>query len=426
MTRLRALLRRPSTQIGLGVGAALYAPLAAATDSWTNPALLALSVAALALAPRWAQLVNRTEGRVLLRWPFVTAGRLCRLLAQTAITGVAIGTLAAADILTAEDLGSIGGLIGAAALVGVASHGWQVFGIRLANRGRGYKNRNVLIALGAASLLMALIPRSNTAASIAFYALLAGGGVVAIADTLIGVLSDIRSVASPRGGIGIFLGTFNPVHKTHIEMIQRALRERELTTVLVHPTIVPKLHAQALARGEIEIVGFKDGMRTYARTARADQNVEYFPTGNRFYDHRTRALLFRLSLRDAGIEDRVEVLALEDVYAARGFYGVISEIKRAYPGHRLHGLHGSDAGGMWNRAIYDESGRIYPFAVVRDDGVSGTAIRDGARGMMTPTAEAVVDQLRHGVASFSAGGERFAVRDDVVMVEPHSHAPQPR
>ena len=105
-----------------------------------------------------------------------------------------------------------------------------------------------------------------------------------------------------------------------------------------------------------------------------------------------------------------------DVYERDGFYGVIAEAKRRYPGRPLHGLHGSDTGGMWNRAIYDESGWIYPFAVARRDNRSATAIRNGATGMMTPTCEAIVQELRRGSDSFAVGARRFTVRDGLLTV----------
>jgi hypothetical protein len=337
---------------------------------------------------------------------------------QLPINGAALGLLLATDGLTAADLRATGGLAGSTVLIAAAAQGWQALGIRLANRGRGYKHRNVLVALIANAALLATIPLSSGVAAASFVGLLVLGLALAAADGLLGLLSDIRSLARPHGGIGIFCGTFNPMHRTHVEMIARAIRERGLERVLVHPTVVPKLHAQALARGEIEIVDHREGMRVYGRTAKADENVDYFPTGSRFYEHPTRELLIQLSLRDTGIGDRVEVLSWESVYREHGFYGVIAEIRRRYPGQRLHGLHGSDPGGMWNRAIYDESGWIYPFSVRRTDAVSGTAIRAGAVGMMTPTGEAIVAQLREGSSAFSAGGRHFVVREGVVSVDP--------
>ncbi|MDQ5821262.1 MAG: hypothetical protein M3540_07480 [Actinomycetota bacterium] len=418
MIALRDFLRRPSTVASGGVALALYGPLAASTGGWLDPAVLVLAAVTFGLSARWARFVNRTEERILLRRPFVTLGRIGRFLVHLPVVASTIAIVDAAWPVTAGDLRSIGGPVGAILLILAAGQGWQVLGIRLANRGIGYKHRNVLVALGATAALVGSSMRSNTPSTVLFVVLASLGLCLAAADLVLGLLSDVRSLTGPKGDIGIFFGTFNPFHRTHIEMIERALRTRGLDRVLVHPTVIPRLHAQALARHEIEIVGYEAGMRVYGRTLKADANVDYFPTGSRFYDHRTRVLLIELSLRDARLEDRVEVLSWGDVYAERGFYGVVSEIKRRYPGRRLHGLHGSDAGGMWNRAIYDESGWIYPIAERRVDDVSGTAIRAGAVGMMTPTAEAVVDELRRGSAAFSVGGQAFAVTEGVVRAEP--------
>ena len=46
----------------------------------------------------------------------------------------------------------------------------------------------------------------------------------------VGLLSDFRSVAAPKGGIGLFFGTFNPFHNTHLAIMQsRAWRNAAST-----------------------------------------------------------------------------------------------------------------------------------------------------------------------------------------------------
>ena len=97
-------------------------------------------------------------------------------------------------------------------------------------------------------------------------------------------------------------------------------------------------------------------MRIYKKTNKADIHVNYFPTGNRFYEALTRKKLIELALKEAGLSDKVEVLYLPDIYEHTGFYGIIKYIKKMNPGECIHGVHGSDLGGMWIRRIYDESG----------------------------------------------------------------------
>jgi hypothetical protein len=415
LQRIAAYLSRPSTRLAFAVALALYVPIAIRHDAWTNPILAAVAVLAVAFSAKWAQTINLVEERILLQRPVVTLGRLTRTFLELPLNLIFLAALTATNLLPrfphATDL------IVAALRVTIASQGFQYLGIRLANRGRGHKHRNVLAALAATAMMIGLAGTSGQAAML-LSTLLWIGTIVAAAETALVVLSDIRAVRARRGGIGLFFGTFNPLHLTHIAMMRRALEERGLERVLVHPTVIPKLHARALQRGEIEIAGREAGMRVYRTTSKADVNVNYFPTGKRFYEHETRDLLIRLALADADIADKVEVLAWGDVYGRDGFYGVIAEVKRRYPGRPLHGIHGSDTGGMWNRAIYDESGWIYPFAVRRRDGLSATAIRNGASGMMTPTSEAIVQELRRGSDTFAIDGRRFTVRDGLLTRQP--------
>ncbi|MDA0261842.1 MAG: adenylyltransferase/cytidyltransferase family protein [Proteobacteria bacterium] len=57
-----------------------------------------------------------------------------------------------------------------------------------------------------------------------------------------GILSDLRGFLYPRRGIGVFFGTFNPFHKTHVKLIRDALENRGLSKVIIHPTVVPRAH----------------------------------------------------------------------------------------------------------------------------------------------------------------------------------------
>jgi hypothetical protein len=182
---------------------------------------------------------------------------------------------------------------------------------------------------------------------------------------------------------------------THVAIVKRALEERRLTKVFIHPTVVPKLHAMALQRGEIRVSKVDCGLHVFERTEKADVNVNYFPTGSRFYSPETRKLMTELSLEEAGLKDRVEVLWLPEVYEKSGFYGIVDQIRKKNPRKALHGIHGSDLGGMWVRGIYDESGWIYPYSVRRRDGVSATAIRLGATGMTAAAVTRHSDPVKH-------------------------------
>ncbi len=86
---------------------------------------------------------------------------------------------------------------------------------------------------------------------------------------------------------------------------------------------------------------------------------------------------------------------------------MIAEIKRRHPGVRLHSLHGTDFGGMAVRQISDECGWIYPWRILRRDGVSATAIRRGAKGMTSAVVTDVLEQLTANLPVVMAGGRRF-------------------
>jgi nicotinic acid mononucleotide adenylyltransferase len=223
----------------------------------------------------------------------------------------------------------------------------------------------------------------------------------------VGLLSDLRGWLHPQGGVGLFFGTFNPFHQSHLQVIRRALDDRRLDKVIVHPTIVPRLHAVALARGEIHVARVENGMQVYERTEKADVNVDYFPTGRQFFAPEARRAMIELAIAEAGLADRVEVAYMPEVYARDGFHGVIRELKRHHRGRPLHGIHGSDMGAMYLRAIMDECGWIYPMPIARRDNVSATAIRNGATGMTSPSVAEVLVQLRGGAIEVSAGGRRF-------------------
>ena len=229
-----------------------------------------------------------------------------------------------------------------------------------------------------------------------------------------GLKSDWRSVFAPKSGVGLFVGTFNPFHSVHLQVIREALAARCLRMVLVHPNVVPKLHIDALARGEIVIARRERGMRVYVCTDKADQGIDYFPTGDRFFEYETRCLLIQLALEEANLTEQCQVLKIPEIYSRSGLRGVIAEVRKRFPGQIVDGLHGSDSGGMWNRMIYDQAGDIYPFAVRRVGRVSGTAIRDGARGMTSPVIESLLDLIASGRELIAIGGQVYIVTDGVV------------
>ena len=262
-----------------------------------------------------------------------------------------------------------------------ASNGLHGVAVSLAYRGHGDRMGNILLAFSLSAWLAAvsfISPYGLYAAALA-----AAAFAVHIAT---GMLSDLRAIFYPKAGVGVFFGTFNPVHNTHLRIMKEALDIRRLHKIYVHPTTVPKLHRTALESGEIAMT-YQAGMRIYKKTHLADSSKNYFPTGNKFYEYEVRKELLKAGIRDAGLQDRVEVLDLPHIYDEAGFFGVLRYIKQKNKGMPIHGLHGSDTGGIWVRHIFDASGWVYPCPIIRSDNISATAIREGAVGYTPATVE---------------------------------------
>ena len=197
--------------------------------------------------------------------------------------------------------------------------------------------------------------------------------------------------------------TFNPFYNTHLSILRRAIEERGLEKVIIHPTLIPRIHADAFRKGELKVGRLENGFQIYEKTDKADVAVDYFPTGNKFLPPETRKALIELAVAEAGMGNQVEVAFYPEIYNSRGFQGVIAEVKQRYPGVRLHSLHGTDNGGMYVRQITDECGWIYPWRILRRDGVSATAIRRGAKGMTSAVVTDVLEQLTANLPVVTAG-----------------------
>jgi hypothetical protein len=411
--KFRRYVRSPSTRMAAFGGLLTYISYAYAHGSWANPTLIGMSVFVGVFLPSYSKLSNKAELWANNRFGFVTAGRLGRFLPQLGFNLAVFWLWQWGGALNQVGIASVGGFAGAALVTTLASQGTQYLGGYLVARGIGDANRNTLVGLLVNVVLAALGTAGVPGAREAFLVM---GFVLGAAFFGIGLLSDIRSVLAPKGGIGLLFGTFNPFHNSHLTIVQRVLEERKLDRIIIHPTLIPKLHADAFRKGEIRVGRLKDGFQIYETTDKADSNVDYFPTGNIFLPPDTRKALIELALAEADLADKVEVAFYPEIYDTKGFQGVIGEIKRRHPGVRLHSLHGTDFGGMLVRQICDECGWIYPWCILRRDKVSATAIRRGAKGMTSPVVTDVLAQISQNLPVVTAGGRRFR-NDNGVLTE---------
>lgn len=387
----------------------MYVAYAVAHGAWDNFVLVGLSLFIAGFLATFANLSNAVADWANNATAMITAGRLARFAVQLAFNLVGLGLLYSGHVLRPEGVATVGGVVGAAVLTTLASQGAQYFGVFLFQRRIGDLHQNVLLGISATLALTAFGTAGVPVAREAFLVVGIGFGVVIFG---LGVLSDLRAIWHPSGGIGIFLGTFNPFHESHLRLIKLAMASRRLEKVIVHPTIVPWLHERALERGEIRVARIEEGYAVYETTDKADINADYFPTDSRFLPPETRRHLIELAIEQAGLSDRVEVAFLPEIYGRSGFQGVIKEIKKNNPGVPLHGIHGSDFGGMHARLIMDECGWIYPVPFLRRDTVSASAIRSGALEM---TAKPVADALRQ----IRDGAQEVVVHVDAVQTDHH-------
>jgi hypothetical protein len=410
---VRRWLRSTSTRTAAFVGLLSYLSYAYAHGSWANPALIGVSVFVGVFLPSYAKLSNKAELWANNRFGFVTCGRLGRFIPQYAFNLAVFWIMEWGGALNRDGIASVGGVVSAALITTLASQGAQYVGLYLFQRGIGDANRNVLIGVSVNLVLAALGTAGIPGAREAF---LISGFVFGVVFFGIGLLSDIRSVAAPKGGIGLYFGTFNPFHNTHLAIVKAAIEDRRLDKVIIHPTLIPRIHVDAFRKGEIRVARLEQGFQIYEKTEKADVNVDYFPGGRQFLPPETRQVLIELAVAEAGLGDKVEVAFYRDVYNKKGFQGVIAEVRRRHPGVRLHGLHGTDLGGMTVRNIYDECGWIYPWRILRRDSVSATAIRRGAKGMTSAVVTDVLGQLTANLPVVTAGGRRFR-NDSGVLIE---------
>jgi hypothetical protein len=385
--RLRRLAARYRSRLYAALGGGVFWLLAWSgaqlPPDWLVVAASAVAPLVLAaLVPRYAGLVVRMEDAINQKLALITPARLVRSFLYIPVVA---GFLLIASYGSGASVDPVGFL----ALLG-AVNGLHGVAVTLAYHGHGDRISNSILAFSGGLWLLGLVLLHSGLWPLAFAL-----DVVFIIHISAGLLSDLRSRFYPRSGVGVFFGSFNPVHRMHLQILKELLERRSLEKIYVHATTVPKLHRTAVAKGEIE-VSQRAGVREYRKTKFSDPDKNYFPTGSWFYEYELRLELLRAAIRDAGLQDRVEVLNLPDIYERSGFFGVLGYVRSRHRGQPIHGLHGSDAGGMWVRNIFDDSGWIYPCPVVRTGNVSATAIRQGAIGLTSITVEEFLAARRTG------------------------------
>lgn len=342
-----------------------------------------LIVSSIFIVPRFVKIGIKVEDYINLKLATVTPSRLIRVLFHLPLT------LLIYYFYNIYELNVT--LYPSILLLVLASASLHAIAVTAAYHGFGDRVGNILFSFLLSSGMVSFVLAFSYGWSVVWLLV-----IILFIYMALGLFSDMRAFIYPKSGIGVYFGTFNPIHKTHLKIIQEAVEKRGLYKVYIHSTTVPKLHRTALDNNEIEIK-MLDGMRVYSKTKLADSNKNYFPTGNKFYEYEVRKELIKAGIHDSKLTEFVEVLDLPEIYEREGFFGIIKYIKSLHPKDMpIHGIHGSDTGGMWVRNIFDGSGWIYPYPVKRKDNISATSIRDGAVGFTSPTIEAFLTATRAG------------------------------
>ena len=194
-------------------------------------------------------------------------------------------------------------------------------------RGIGDHNRNVLAGLCINTVLTALGTAGIPFGREAFLCIGFGLGGLLL---LVGVLSDLRSIFAPTGGIGLYFGTFNPVHNTHLAIIQRAMAERRLAKIIIHPTLIPRLLCRGFPQGRDQGRAAEGWFSDLREDREGRRRGRLFPDRQHLPATRDAQGADRARSRGGGPRGKVEVIVLRETYDTRGFQGVIAEIRRQH------------------------------------------------------------------------------------------------
>ena len=415
---LLKMLKSFYTKLSLVMALVMYFSYAIPTNGFKNGYLIFVAVFVFFFLPYFTKISEIVESFAFLKTASAFAGKMARFLWQYLFNLFAITMLIKGDIVQMDRLDRVGGVFGAIALLSFASQGLQYIMMALANRNIGNMYLNITLALSINMCLGAIASLGYENVQV-FYVIF--GIIMGCIGALYSLYTDILGALPLKGGVGVFCGTFNPVHVTHMKILKNFIEKRGLEKVYLHSTVVPKLHQIFLEDGVIRIKEKKDGMRFYERTEKADFHINYFATGNAFYEAENRYAMLKAAVKDAGLEDKVEILFMPEVYEQKGFYGIIDYVKEHNKGKRIYGLHGSDGGGKMVRAIYDEK-FIIPNVIRRTDNVSATAIRNGAKGMTAPTVDEIRkvlrdDYLKHDNELFVFNRDKYIYKKGLLISE---------
>jgi len=320
-------------KIALSMGLIMYFAYAVPTGKYANLYLIGVSAFTAVFLPIFTLISTYLEQKGFRLTGSMFLSKLTKLVWQSLYNLLVLGLLVKGNVIDPNNLKMVGGLIGAVCLTSLASQGLQYLAITLSNHDKGNRFANIFFALSLNVIISALAALGYKNVQVFFVIM---GLLLGVIGVLISLITDIWGLLPSKGGIGLYLGTFNPVHKSHIAILKDFIDKRQLDKVYIHPTVIPKMHQYLLDKGMIKIVDQRAGKRYYEKSATADPLVNFFPTGQVFYEAENRVFMLKAAIKEAGLENKVEILFEPNLYRTDGFYAIIKAIKKRHSHIQLH------------------------------------------------------------------------------------------
>lgn len=397
---IRNYFRYAVNRIAFMASMTLYFSLSLLVNNFVNLSVILCSLLCALVIPVFSIYVNYAEEKLQIKTAFLSIGRLGRVLLLAVFASVLFALLSQAEVIEINKYQSFGGFWGLVFFSAFSQYALQYISLSLFARNVGRKTKNLIFAvsINVLFIVLSLIDHSIwLKLPLLFSAFVFGGGVL-----FVGLFSDLRSLFYPQHGVGVFFGSFNPIHRVHMDVLKEFIAERNLSRVYIQCSSFNKFHLRALLRGEITLDKREKGIKLYKKTKLSDDFISYFPKGNRFFDYQLKRKLIEEAVKEAGLDHVVTVLDLKDTYETYGYYGVLKNIKRRHLKTPIHILHGSDINGMYIREVSDECGFFYPKAVRRRVGVSSRKIRMGHWESLNPSVRQFLKNLEKAKQSIQA------------------------
>ena len=216
-------LQSAYTKLAFVMALVMYLSYGLPTQSLGNWYLISVSLFVFLFLPYFSKVSEIVESYTMLKTASSFIAKLARFLWQYLFNLVVIFILIQGSIIDTTRLVSVGGVWGATALISFASQGLQYIVMALANRNIGNMYFNITLALSLNMALGAIAALGYREVQL-FYVVF--GIIMGFIGAFYSLITDIIGALPIRGGVGIFCGTFNPVHVSHMKILKNFIEKR--------------------------------------------------------------------------------------------------------------------------------------------------------------------------------------------------------